>query len=76
MVFGEINLMEVERIHNTKGLGLMILGGVSTLWIYDLTIFNKLFYDKALLAYRNNHIHIVETPPDFESGGKKVKMTA
>jgi hypothetical protein len=38
-------------------------GGVSTLWIYDLTIFNKLFYDKALLAYRNNHIHIVETPP-------------
>jgi hypothetical protein len=41
-------------------------GGVSTLWIYDLTIFNKLFYDKALLAYRNNHIHIVETPPKLE----------
>jgi hypothetical protein len=40
-----------------------ILGGVSTLWIYDLTIFHNIFYSKALRAYRNDHIHRVETPP-------------
>jgi hypothetical protein len=35
------------------------VGGISTLWIYDLTILSKPFYDKVLLAYRNNHIYSV-----------------
>ncbi len=34
------------------------------MWIYDLTILSKSFYDNVLRAYRNNRLHRVETPPD------------
>ncbi len=39
------------------------------MWIYDLTIFSKPFYDNVLLAYRNNRLHRVETPPRNKSFG-------